>query len=111
MRGGNSADGTPVQLFACNGTAGQQWTAPGDGTLTTLGKCLDVTGGGTGNGALVQSFSCNATGAQQWQARADGSLLNPHSGRCLDDTRFGGSGTQLELWDCNGGANQQWTQP
>lgn len=37
-------------------------------------------------------------------------LVNPVSGKCLDDP--GSStvdGTRLELWDCNGGANQQWT--
>ena len=111
VRGGTSADRTPVQLYGCNGTAGQQWTVPGDGTVTALGKCLDVTAGGTVNGTLVQLYSCNGTGAQQWQSQADGSVLNPQSGRCLDDTGFGGAGTQLEIWDCNGGANQKWILP
>ena len=111
VRSGSSVDRTPVQVYGCGGSPAQQWTVPGDGTLTALGKCLDVNGGGTGNGAAVQLYSCNTTGAQQWQARADGSLLNPQSGRCLDDTGFGGSGTQLEIWDCNGGANQKWTLP
>ena len=109
VRGGSSADGTPVQVYGCNSSPAQQWTLPGDGTVTALGKCLDVASGGTGNGTLVQLYSCNATGAQQWQSRSDGSLLNPQSGRCLDDTAFGGSGTQLEIWDCNGGPNQKWT--
>ncbi|MEY9907258.1 alpha-L-fucosidase [Catenulispora sp. MAP12-49] len=111
VRGASSADRTPVQLYGCNGTGAQQWTEPGDGTVTALGKCLDVTAGGTANGTLVQLYSCNGTGAQQWQPRPDGTMLNPQSGRCLDDTAFGGAGTQLEIWDCNGGTNQKWTQP
>jgi hypothetical protein len=44
-----------------------------------------------------------------WQQQANGSLLNPQSGRCLDAP--GGNsanGTQLEIWDCTGGANQKF---
>ncbi|MGX1365485.1 hypothetical protein RKD19_000844 [Streptomyces canus] len=41
----------------------------------------------------------------------DGTLaVGTQSGRCLDiyDNTIG-NGTQAELWDCNGGRNQQWT--
>ncbi|MGW7259165.1 RICIN domain-containing protein [Streptomyces sp. NPDC054834] len=31
-------------------------------------------------------------------------------GKCLDATGRGtANGTRTEIWDCNGGANQQWT--
>jgi hypothetical protein len=34
------------------------------------------------------------------------------SGRCLDDPGSSTTnGTKVDLWDCNGGANQQWTLP
>ncbi len=37
-------------------------------------------------------------------------LVNTASGRCLDVPNSSqANGTQLELWDCHGGANQQWT--
>ena len=110
VRGGVAADGTPVQVYSCNGTGAQLWTGS-DETEQALGKCLDVAGGQKVNGTSVQLYACNGTGAQQWQARADGTLINPQSGRCLDDTAFGGSGTQLQIWDCNGGTNQKWTLP
>jgi hypothetical protein len=44
VRGGGSADGTPVQIFDCNGTAAQQWIYTGLGTISNLGsgKCLDL---------------------------------------------------------------------
>ncbi|MGD0069856.1 MAG: RICIN domain-containing protein, partial [Streptosporangiaceae bacterium] len=33
-------------------------------------------------------------------------------GKCLDDPGFNtANGTQLDLWTCNGGSNQQWTAP
>ncbi len=42
----------------------------------------------------------------------NGMLVNPVSGRCLDDPGFNTTnGTQLEIWDCNGGSNQQWAIP
>ncbi|MFI9269705.1 lectin [Kitasatospora sp. NPDC052896] len=109
---GDDADGTPVQLAECDGTAAEQWTVAPDGSVRALGKCLDIQQSGTAAGTPVQLYHCNGTGAQQWWPRPDGALLNPPSGRCLDlpknDTT---SGTRLQLWDCNGSAAQRWTVP
>ena len=69
------------------------------------------TAAGTANGTLVDLYTCNGTGAQQWQAQSNGELVNPESGKCLDDTGFGGSGTQVQIWSCGDTANQQWTLP
>ncbi|WP_030275546.1 chitinase [Streptomyces sp. NRRL B-24484] len=108
----NSANGTAVQLYDCNGTAAQTWTVGTDGTVRALGKCMDVTAAGTANGSQVQLYDCNGTGAQQWQARADKTLVNPASGRCLDATGpSSANGTRLQIWDCFAAANQQWTLP
>ena len=53
-----------------------------------------------------------ATGAQVWQPQSDGALYNPQSGKCLDDTNWSTTpGTQLQIWDCTGNANQQWSLP
>jgi hypothetical protein len=54
-----------------------------------------------------------ATGpaAQVWEPQSNGALCNPQSGRCLDDTGYGGSGTQLRIRDCTGNANQVWNLP
>ena len=106
------ANGTAVQLFDCNDTPAQRWSATPDGTVEALGKCLDVAGGGTAAGTVVQLYECNGTGAQQWRRRADASLLNPASGRCLDTDGGGsGNGTRLVISDCNGGASQRWQGP
>jgi hypothetical protein len=41
--------------------------------------------------------------------RSDGSLYNPQSGRCLDDPAGNtASGTQLQIYDCNGLWTQVW---
>jgi chitinase len=109
VSGANTANGTHIQMWDCNGTNAQQWTRQGD-TFQALGKCMDVRYGGTANGTTVQLWDCNGTGAQVWQAGANGSLRNPQSGRCLDDPASNtANGTQLIIWDCHGGANQSWT--
>ncbi len=112
VAGANTANGTAVQLYDCNGTGAQQWTVGTDGTVRALGKCLDVTGAGTANGTQVQLYDCNGTAAQQWAAGANNSLRNANSGRCLDATgASSANGTRLQIWDCTGSANQQWNLP
>jgi lysophospholipase L1-like esterase len=109
VNGGSSANGTAVQIWGCNSTTAQVWTAPSDGTLRAVGKCLDVTAAGTANGTPVEIWDCNGGGNQQWQPY-NGGFRNPVSGRCLDDPGLSTTdGSRLALWDCNGGANQQWT--
>ncbi|MFF2656519.1 ricin-type beta-trefoil lectin domain protein [Kitasatospora sp. NPDC058032] len=112
VKGASSNDGTPVQIYDCNGTNAQQWKIGADGTIRDFLKCMDVSGGGTANGTKVQLYTCNGSGAQQWQVRADGSIYNPQSGRCLDDLGFStANGNQLGIWDCNGAENQVWHVP
>jgi hypothetical protein len=112
VSGANSANGTRVQLWTCNGTNAQTWTVGTDGTIRALGKCLDVSAGSTADGAKVQIWDCNGTGAQQWVANAAKDIVNPQSGKCLDATGWSSAdGTPLQIWSCSGGANQKWTVP
>ncbi|MEW1902663.1 ThuA domain-containing protein [Streptomyces sp. NPDC086147] len=107
-----TADGTKIQLWTCNGTAAQKWTVAADGTVKALGKCLDVSGGGSADGTKIQLWTCNGTGAQKWTPQADGTVRNPQSAKCLDAS--GGvwnDGTAVHLWTCHTGANQKWTLP
>ncbi|WP_203794920.1 cysteine/serine endopeptidase inhibitor, partial [Actinoplanes derwentensis] len=48
--GGNTASGTAIDLYSCVGDTTQQWTLPGDGTIRTAGRCLDVSNAGTVDG-------------------------------------------------------------
>ena len=110
-RSASTADFNPIQVYTCNGTNAQQWTVGSGNTLQVLGMCLDVAGAGTANGTLVDLYTCNGTGAQVWTTQSNGELLNPSSGKCLDDTGYGGSGTQVQIWACGDTANQQWNLP
>ncbi|MFE4822216.1 ricin-type beta-trefoil lectin domain protein [Streptomyces sp. NPDC056704] len=109
VNGGNTADGTAVQIWSCSDSANQLWSTYTDGTLRSMGKCLDAAGGGTANGTKVQIWACHGGANQVWQPY-NGGYRNPTSGRCLDDPGVSTTdGTQLQLWDCNGGSNQKWT--
>ncbi len=126
-------NGAAAQLWNCQSYAEDQfWTHNADGSLTTLGRCLDATGNGTANGTPLQLWDCNGGGAQKWtDTGTNGTavqLWNCQSyaadqhwvhqgdtslrtlGRCLDATGNGtANGTPLQLWDCNGGGAQKWT--
>ncbi|MCE7001428.1 ricin-type beta-trefoil lectin domain protein [Kibdelosporangium philippinense] len=111
VAGANSANGTAVQLYDCNGTGAQQWTRTGS-QLQSLGKCLDVSGGGTANGTVVQIWDCNGSGAQQWNVTASNDIVNAQANKCLDVTgNNSANGTRLQIWECTGAANQKWTVP
>ncbi|MDL2075909.1 family 16 glycosylhydrolase [Streptomyces sp. GXMU-J15] len=110
VAGANPANGTPVQLYDCNGTAAQQWTVGSDGTIRALGKCLDVTGNGTANGSTVQLWDCTGGPNQRWTVTAARDIVNPQADKCLDVTgNDPANGTRLQIWSCTGGANQKWT--
>jgi len=106
--GGN---GTAAQLWNCQSYAeDQHWTHNANGSLTTIGRCLDIIGNGTAQGTKVELWDCNGVGGQQWIQQANGSLLNPQSGLCLDDPSDNtANGTQLQIYQCNGSAAQQFS--
>ncbi|MFF5284800.1 ricin-type beta-trefoil lectin domain protein [Streptomyces sp. NPDC012756] len=111
VTGAATADGTPVQLYTCNGTTAQRWTLSADGTVRALGKCLDVTGAATADGTKVQLYTCNGTGAQRWSYDpGTHDVVNTAANKCLDVTgNTSADGTRTQIWTCTGGANQKWT--
>ncbi|MFB7558501.1 RICIN domain-containing protein [Streptomyces brevispora] len=112
VAGASSANGTPVQLYDCNGSSAQQWSLGSDGTVKALGKCLDVASGGTANGTVVQLYDCNGSAAQRWSVSGARDIVNPQADKCLDVTgNSSANGTRLQIWTCTGAANQKWTAP
>nr|WP_223290983.1 ricin-type beta-trefoil lectin domain protein [Streptomyces avicenniae] len=111
VAGASTADGTPVQLYSCNGSEAQRWTIGTDGTIRAFGKCLDVSAGSTANGAQLQLYTCNGTGAQQWSYNAaTRDVVNSAADKCLDVTgNSSADGTRAQIWTCTGASNQKWT--
>ncbi|HEX4831943.1 MAG TPA: arabinofuranosidase catalytic domain-containing protein [Trebonia sp.] len=106
----NGTDGTGVNLWGCQAYAvDQHWHHNANGSLETLGRCLDIDGNGTAAGTKVELWDCNGVGGQVWQQQSNGSLLNPQSGLCLDDPSGNtANGTLLQIWTCNGTSAQQF---
>ncbi|MFE7133247.1 ricin-type beta-trefoil lectin domain protein [Streptomyces sp. NPDC057638] len=111
VAGASPANGTPVQLYTCNGTAAQRWTLGDDGTVRALGKCLDVAGGQSADGTRVRLWDCNGSGAQRWAYNAAArDLVNIPANKCLDVLgQNPADATPTQIWSCSGNPNQKWT--
>jgi len=110
ISGASTADGSPAQIWDCNGAPNQQVTRTNAGELRLSGdRCLDVSGNGTANGTKVQLWTCNGTTAQRFTANTNGTVVGVGSGKCLDVNGNGtANGTKVQLWECNGTGAQRW---
>ncbi|WP_263121111.1 arabinofuranosidase catalytic domain-containing protein [Cellulomonas sp. RIT-PI-Y] len=117
--------GTGVELYDCNGVAGQQWIPQADGTIKNpaSGLCLDAPNGATANGTALRIWTCNASAAQQFSITTP--ILHPVSGaasKCVDvaGDDLDVQNQRVQLWTCQnvltgapGGRaeslDQQWT--
>jgi len=124
----SSTDGTLTTL--ARGTV----AAPGTGTWHTLALTFDGTtitalvdgtrvgsvtdrtwaagqiGYGTSQGETAQFDNLSITPGSGSGGGHSGAIVGVASGRCVDvPGQSHTAGTQVALWDCNGGANQQWT--
>ncbi|PJM98613.1 virulence factor [Streptomyces sp. CB01201] len=114
VEGGRTDNGTPVQLWTCNGTTAQQWILYTDGNGPHLQnsnshKCLDAAGGKTDDRTKIQIYACNETPAQTWQynLRATTPIKKVGAGKCLDLNSFD-NGKDTWLWPCIGTPAQQF---
>jgi len=105
------ADGSPLQIADCTGKNWQKWDFRPDGTIRSMGLCMDVAWGSHDNGAVIQIAWCSGNPAQQFVLSAAHDLVNPQANKCVDvkNAQTGG-GARLQLWDCNGQDNQKWSR-
>jgi hypothetical protein len=121
LRQDDSANYTPIDEYACNGTPAQTFEilAAANGLINLYhpqtGKCVDVQHRGTADGTPIDLYACNGTPAQTFQVvtllGGTVQFLNPNSGRCIDVAGANPANyTALQLWDCNASdAAQIWT--
>lgn len=110
---GNDANpGAGIQIWDCNGVAGQGWTLTAAGELRTFDgtRCLDALNWGTAPGTALISWTCTGGTNQRFAWGASGSLRHTQSGLCVDvSNRRTANGTPVALWTCTGADNQRWT--
>ncbi|WP_445073526.1 RICIN domain-containing protein [Streptomyces sp. SAS_267] len=114
VQGGKKDNGTPVQVYTCNGSAAQKWVLLGSEDKLHLQnvnslKCLDVAGNDTANGTKIQISSCKESTSQTWASELRGatSLKSVGTGKCLDLHTFD-NGNDAKLYTCNDSAAQQF---
>lgn len=73
------------------------------------GRCMDDHYASTANSNPIDIWGCNGTAAQGWTFTSSGELRNSASGKCLNDTGYGGQDTRLIQWTCGNYSNEQWT--
>lgn len=63
-----TAPGTKVELWPCNGQSNQKWTVESNGTIVgqQSGLCLDVSGAVTTKGTPLGIWTCNGGSNQKW---------------------------------------------
>jgi glycosyl hydrolase family 59/ricin-type beta-trefoil lectin protein/glycosyl hydrolase family 59 (putative galactocerebrosidase) len=80
-------------------------------TITDTVWSIGQIGIGTSQGETAQFDNLSIVAVAGPPPPVSGPLVSAQSGRCLDVPNVSMvNGTQLEIWDCNGGFNQQWTQ-
>ncbi|WP_456787921.1 family 43 glycosylhydrolase [Cellulomonas sp. P5_C5] len=114
VNGNDATPGAGIQIWDCNGVAGQGWTLTSAGELRTFDgtRCLDALNWGTTPGTKLISWSCTGGANQRFAWGSNGSLVHQQSKLCIDVTGSKtANGTPVALWTCNGGANQRWSAP
>ncbi|KAF9457289.1 G-X-X-X-Q-X-W domain-containing protein [Collybia nuda] len=114
VRGAVFANGTPVQIYDCNGSGAQNWIVNRGNTKVQVAGtnfCLDA-GSSPGNGVGMKIWTCySGLAAQAWYYTDDNRIALTGQGQCLDLT--GGNlsnGNRIQTWQCtNGNNNQVWT--
>jgi hypothetical protein len=81
-------------------------------TVTDAVWSVGQVGFGTSQGETAQFDNLSVTAVAGPPPPVTGALIGVQSARCLDvPNATQTNGTQLVIWDCNGGINQNWAQP
>ncbi|MER5890652.1 RICIN domain-containing protein, partial [Streptomyces sp. NPDC001941] len=114
VQGGGTANGTPVQIYTCNGGVAQRWqveSGEDDLHLRSMSsqKCLDIDGNKSANGTKIQVYDCYKSAGQSWKGnvQAATSLKSNSTGKCVDLPNFTKS-TDARLFDCKTGTSQSF---
>ncbi|MFC5219735.1 RICIN domain-containing protein [Streptomyces coerulescens] len=109
VAGRSGTDGSPLRLWDCGGDDWQKWVLRSDGSIRSLGLCMDIANASTANGTVIQLARCNGGWAQQFALDGAHHLVNAQSAKCVDVTDAAtGNGARLQLWDCADTSNQKW---
>lgn len=106
--GAGNTNGTPIQVYTCNGTAAQDWAYnSNDRTIRptyNMNLCMSNQGGGM----QIVLWTCDGSTARQWNSDTRGYFVSVSGGHCMDAVNWGGSGTAIAAGGCNNATAQIW---
>ncbi|KAF8148280.1 ricin B lectin domain-containing protein [Crassisporium funariophilum] len=115
VRGAAFGNGTPVQIYDCNGTAAQRWTiARGVDVRVALagtGYCLDTGTGKPSSGTGMKIWQClNYPPQQVFNYTPENQIKLVSANQCLDLTKGSlNNGNSVQTWTCqSNNTNQFW---
>jgi hypothetical protein len=123
VAGAEDRNGANVVVGNCHNGFNQRWAFTKEGEIRGHGnRCLDVAGGKNANGTNVQMWDCSGGANQKWRVEGE-KIVSVFSNKCLDvaaakttkevPTKKTGAqarGANVQIWDCSGRPNQQWTR-
>lgn len=93
----------------CDGSPEQRWEFVSDGTIRTVGLCMDVAAANPADRTTIQLAICNGNQAQQFRLQ-NRMLVSQLADKCLDIyNALTANGSRVVLYPCHGGGNQRWT--
>ncbi|KAF8981382.1 hypothetical protein BDQ17DRAFT_1337346 [Cyathus striatus] len=104
VKGAVYANGTPVQIYDCNGTPAQSWSINRGGTQIRVAA--------PANGVGMKIWTCyDNLPAQTWTYTTSNTIALSVQGQCLDLTNGSlTNGNQVQTWQCTASnTNQIWT--
>jgi Ricin-type beta-trefoil lectin domain/Glycosyl hydrolase family 79 C-terminal beta domain len=113
VTGGSTADDATADIYTCNGSGSQNWTAESNGTIvgSLSGKCLEATGSSTANYAGADIATCDGAANQKWTVNTGGTIVGAQSGKCLSVTGASTANSALaDIYTCNGSASENWAE-
>ncbi|KAF7796197.1 hypothetical protein EIP86_007371 [Pleurotus ostreatoroseus] len=115
VRAAEYANGTPVQIYDCNGTPAQNWILERGSTSVKVNGtnfCLDA-GASPANGVQMKIWQCyDNLPAQEWYYTDDNRVALENQGFCLDLTNGVKSNSNpIQIWQCtDNDVYQIWTE-
>ncbi|KAJ3210894.1 hypothetical protein HDU82_007223 [Entophlyctis luteolus] len=124
VNGQSLVNGTALDQYTCNSGANQQFQVlqleDGVNTYVLVARnshmCVGLNASTSTSGVLVVQVVCDFQDTtQQWQFTEVSGVSNTFTvgsvfaGKCLDVVGYSTANLAgIDLWDCNGGQNQQW---
>ncbi|MGW0435256.1 ricin-type beta-trefoil lectin domain protein [Micromonospora sp. NPDC003197] len=102
-------DGTHLRVVKCDGSAVQRWETRSDGTIRSVGLCMDVANASTDTWTPVQVAWCSGNPAQQFRINSKKQVYSPYANKCINIHIINGQNTVL-MHPCLNQGNQYFRQ-